>query len=150
MSKIYLKQLVYAAFCCIINCLIQASRKTFWPLGCLKSERLVWFKRMKYLISDGMNENKTCNCNDYVVDIDKSCNKRSKHFPVSSIVFSTIGKNNISTTINCSTVICVDLTCSLWSWEFRLLGDWLTMLSPTKHRDMILFLLGLLKLHPIP
>ena len=31
--------------------------------------------------------------NDYVLDIDNSWNDRSKHLPVSSIVFSSIGKN---------------------------------------------------------
>jgi len=39
-----------------------------------------------------MKTNRAGNDLDYVVDVDNSWNERSKHLPVSSIVFSSVGK----------------------------------------------------------
>jgi len=43
-----------------------------------------------------MKTNRGGNDLDYVVDVDNIWNKRSKHLPVSSIVFSSVGKKNVS------------------------------------------------------
>ena len=50
---------------------------------------MVW---IKYLISDGMKTNRVGNDLDNVVEVDNSWNERSKHLPVSLIVFSSVGK----------------------------------------------------------
>ena len=88
-----LKWIVYVAYCGLIWRLRFKGRDgenfLMTPLRQLKSEGSVLFKRIKYLISDGMNENKR-------LSQDSSfCEHRGrKHLPVSSIVFSRVGKKS--------------------------------------------------------